>query len=115
MVTSERRKAIMRILYVQKYETIPNLAGKLGVSERTVQRDIDILSITEPIYTKCCRYEGGVYMTDNYAISRIYMSDSELSVLHKLVLFAENKIVCDLNGDELKTLNMIISQHAKPK
>lgn len=32
------------------------------VSERTISRDIEELSLTKPIYTKSGRYGGGVYI-----------------------------------------------------
>lgn len=115
MGTAERRTEIMRILCRRRHETISKLAEEFGVSTRTIQRDIEVLSITEPIYTQCGRYDGGVYVTDNFEMSKMYMTESELSVLHKLASFAEEKIVCDLNQDELAILNQIISQYTKQK
>ena len=115
MGTAERRAEIMRILCRRRHETISNLAQEFGVSTRTIQRDVEVLSITEPIYTQCGRYDGGIYVTEGYIMNRMYMTDIELCVLHKLALFAESKSVCDLSKDELKILNRIISQYTKPK
>lgn len=115
MGTAERRNRIMSILCRRRHETIPNLAIELGVSTRTIQRDIDALSITEPIYTRCGRYDGGVYVTENYIMNNMYMTERELSVLHKLSLLAEQRLVCDLNDDELFVLREIISQYTKPR
>jgi predicted DNA-binding transcriptional regulator YafY len=115
MGTAERRARIMRILCRRRHETISNLAKEFGVSTRTIQRDIEILSLTEPIYTLTGRYEGGVYVTDNFDMSRMYMSNSELSVLQKVALLAENNCICDLNMEELVTLKRIISLYTKPK
>lgn len=115
MGTTERRTEIMRILCRRRHETISNLAEEFGVSTRTIQRDVEVLSITEPIYTQCGRYDGGIYVTDDYAMDKMYMTDSELLVLHKLVSIAKNRSVCDLNKDEFKVLNRIISQYTKPK
>ncbi len=56
MGIAERRVEIMRILYRRRYEKISNLAQEFGVSERTILRDIESLSITEPIYTQCGKY-----------------------------------------------------------
>lgn len=50
MGTAERRYEIMKILCRRRYETIRNLASEFGVSMRTVQRDIETLSVSEPIY-----------------------------------------------------------------
>lgn len=89
--TAERRYQIMRILSKRRSETILNLAEEFGVSKRTILRDIEVLSLSEPIYTKCGRYGGGVYVLDDYAMNNMYMTDTELSVLHKVASFAENK------------------------
>ena len=115
MGTAERRAKIMRILCRRRHETVTKLAEEFGVSTRTIQRDIDVLSLTEPIYTLSGRYDGGVYVTDNFDMSRMYMSHLELSVLHKVVSLAENGQVCDLNNDELFILKRIISLYTKPK
>lgn len=115
MGTAERRAEIMRILCRRRHETISNLAEEFGVSTRTILRDIEVLSITEPIYTQCGRYGGGVYITDNYVMHRMYMSDRELAVLRKVVFLAENKSVCDLDENESDLLKTIIAQYTKQK
>lgn len=115
MGTAERRAEIMRILCRRRHETISNLAEEFGVSTRTIQRDVEVLSITQPIYTQCGRYDGGIYVTEGYVMDRMYMTDFELSVLHKLASLAESRSICDLNKDEYKVLNRIISQYTKPK
>ena len=50
----------------KKNETISNLAEEFGVFARTILRDVEVLSVTEPIYTQCGRY-GGIYVTDDYS------------------------------------------------
>lgn len=115
MGTAERRMEIMRILCRRRHETISNLAEEFGVSTRTIQRDVEVLSITEPIYTQCGRYDGGIYVIDDYVMDRMYMTDFELSVLHKLALYAEVKSICDLSEKEFNVLKRIISQYTKPK
>ena len=114
MGTAERRMNILRILCRRRYETIPNLASEFGVSKRTILRDIEVLSTTEPIYTQCGRYGGGVYVTENYYMDRMYMHKNELAVLHKLVALAEQNAVCVLNDQEKEVLRTIISQYTKP-
>ncbi len=115
MGTTERRAEIMRILCRQRHATISNLAKTFGVSTRTIQRDVEILSITQPIYTQSGRYDGGVYIMDDYIVDRMYMTESELSVLHKLAYFARSQTTCTLTGEEYALLNQIISQYTKPK
>ena len=115
MGTTERRKEIMRVLCRRRHDTISNLAEEFGVSTRTISRDIEVLSVTEPIYTQCGRYGGGVYVTDDYSMSRMYMTDQELSVLNKLSILADEKAVCDLSMEENNLLKFIISQYTKQK
>lgn len=114
MGTAERRKEIMRVLCRRKHETISNLAEEFGVSTRTILRDIEVLSVTEPIYTQCGKY-GGVYVIDNYSMSRMYMTEKELSVLNKLSKLVDEKAVCNLSMEENNLLKFIISQYTKQK
>ena len=115
MGTAERRMEIMRVLCRRRFETISNLAMEFGVSERTIARDIEILSATEPIYTQCGRYGGGIYVVDNYYMDRMYMSDTELDVLYKLAALSEKKAMCVLDEKEMDVLKRIITQYTKPK
>ena len=114
MGASERRYEIMKILCHRRYETIGNLASEFGVSMRTIQRDIEVLSRTEPIYTQTGKYGGGVYVVDGFYINRMYMRDSEIDVLKKLYIAAdENSLL--LTEDEKVLLNLIILRYSKPK
>ena len=98
MGTAERRTEIMRVMCRRRHETISNLAEEFGVSTRTILRDVEVLSVTEPIYTQCGRY-GGVYVTDDYSMTRMYMTKKELSLLHKLSKLADEKATCELNAN----------------
>ena len=55
---------IMQILRLRKYEKINNLAFQLSVTPRTIKRDIEMLSLTESIYTQQGKYGGGIYYED---------------------------------------------------
>ena len=114
MGTAERRYEIMKILCRRRYETMSNLASELGVSVRTVQRDIEILSGTEPIYTQSGKYGGGVYVVEDYFMDRMYMKEQELDVLKKLYIAADENAQL-LTNDEKDLLGQLISQYSKPK
>ena len=114
MGTAERRAEIIRILCRRRHETMSNLAEEFGVSIRTILRDIEVLSVTEPIYTQCGRYDGGVFVADDYTIGRMYMTQTELSVLQKIAAFAETQAACVLNMEEYRILRNVISQYTKP-
>ncbi|MBR4031267.1 MAG: HTH domain-containing protein [Clostridia bacterium] len=114
METTERRCQIMKTLCRRRRETISNLASEFGVSKRTIQRDIEILSRTEPIYTQSGRYCGGIYVVDGYFMDRMYMTNAELGVLEKLYIAADENAEL-LTNDEKKLLGSLISQYSKPK
>lgn len=114
MGTAERRNEIMKILCRRRHETMPNLASEFGVSVRTIQRDIEVLSRTEPIFTQSGRYDGGVYVVEGYSMDRIYMKDTELDVLKKLYIAADENVSL-LTLDEKTLFASIISQYSKPK
>lgn len=114
MGTAERRYEIMKTLCRRRYDTIRNLASEFGVSMRTVQRDIEALSRTEPIYTQFGKYGGGVYVMEGYSMDRMYMKEQELGVLQKLYIAADEN--CSLlTDDEKKLLKSLISQYSKPR
>lgn len=57
--------------------TAPELAEELGVSVRTIYRDIDIMSISGiPVYMQGGR-NGGIYLSESYQLNRIALSDEE--------------------------------------
>lgn len=57
MGTAEQRTEIMRVLCRRRHETISNLAEEFGVSTRTILRDIEVLSATEPIIHSAANME----------------------------------------------------------
>lgn len=114
METSERRTAILKLLCRRRYETIKNLAEEFDVSERTVRRDIEILSLSEPIYTQAGRYGGGVYVMDDYYMDRMYFRDFESQILYKLLDCVENQKKCVLSHTETAALKKLIADYSKP-
>lgn len=114
MGTAERRSAILKALCRRKYETISKLATEFEVSERTIRRDIDVLSSTEPIYTQPGR-AGGVYVVDGYRMDRMYMSEAETGVLRKIRDAQQSQRAGFLLPGEYEILEQIILAYAKPK
>ena len=49
--TTERRQSIFNILYKRRKETIDNLTFEFNFNERTIRRNLEILSVSFPIYT----------------------------------------------------------------
>lgn len=111
---TERRTALLRALCLRKHDTIPNLAAEFGVSERTIRRDIEILSCTEPIYTQSGRYGGGVYVTENYSTDRFYLRDLETALLVRILREAQAGRVYVLTQEDTRVLKRILSDYTKP-
>ncbi len=114
MGTAERRCAVLKILCRRRHETISNLASEFGVSVRTIQRDVDLLSRTEPIYTQAGKYGGGVYVVDGYSAERIYMTEAETALLRKVYAAAETHRTLLTDGEK-RLLFRLISQYSRPK
>lgn len=114
MGTAERRGAILKALCRRRYETINNLATEFGVSERTIRRDVEVLSYSEPIYTQPGRH-GGIYVVDGYRMDRMYMSEEETGVLCKIRDNALAESVGLLLPGEYEILERMICAYTKPK
>ena len=112
--TAERRRKMLKMLCRRRSETVHNLALELGVSERTIRRDVEILSLEEPIYTQSGRYGGGVYVQEGYSMDRMYMAPEELHVLQKISDMVDKQVLCHLNAEEKRILHSIISVYTKP-
>lgn len=112
--TAERRSEIMRILIVRRRETVGNLAYELGVSERTIRRDVNILSITEPIYTRSGRYDGGVYLVEGYKGSLAYLKKEESDLLDEIYNNSDKHIPILLDENKMRILYSMKTRLAKP-
>ena len=94
--------------------TVKELAQRLGVSERTILRDIEILSLTKPIYTVGGR-GGGVYILDTYNANRIYMKQCDSDLLNKIIFDIEHTGSCSLSSSEIGSLKELVAFYSEPK
>lgn len=83
MNTIDRRNELISILIVRHRTTLHELANELGVTPRTIQNDIQALSLDYPIYTKQGG-DGGVFITDGYNPHRNILTAKELETLTNL-------------------------------
>src|SRR5688572_20359956 len=78
---ADRLLSMMLLLHAKGRMTAQDLAGNLEVSERTIYRDIEALSIAGvPIYTQTGA-NGGIYLDENYRISLTGLSAPEVIAL----------------------------------
>ena len=109
---STRRERLLRILTLKGRVTISELANELEVSERTIMRDIDALSIEKPIFTMTGKH-GGVCIDDYYLLYQLHMKEYEIELLEKIVYDIEKKSFCTLNDSELNLLKEIVTIYSK--
>lgn len=100
----ERRQQILELLCQRRKDTMQNLAAELGVSERTIRRDVEILTRSYPLETVCGRYGGGVRVADWYHMDRQRMSPKQTALLRRLA--------ADLRGEDLEVMEQILLKFA---
>ena len=102
---NERRNDIYAELRAKRHLTVSYLAEKYAVSEKTIRRDIEELTLTYPIETVRGRYDGGVKLSDWYHPMQSTLSPEQIALLKKLAP--------SLEGDDLTIMNSIISQFTR--
>lgn len=80
-----------------------------------MRRDIEILSLTEPIYTVAGRYGGGVYIVEDYYSDNLYITQEEEHVLSAIYDFLENSDTKNSMEKEINILKKIITKYSKPQ
>ena len=104
MRPNERRELLLESLLQRREDTIENLASEFDVNERTIRRDIEQLTSSYPLETVRGRYGGGVRVADWYRQGRKYLTSEQEALL--------NKLASTLRGEELATMNGILTQFA---
>ncbi len=102
----ERRQSILELMCERRHETIDNLAFEFGVDRRTIRRDIEVLSISYPLYTTKGT-GGGVHVVDGYRLGRKYMSDKQTELLERLA--------AKLTGNDFQIMQEIIKNFKEPR
>ena len=85
MESFKRRIELMRFLCRKRQTTLTEISNYFGVTVRTAQRDL--LAINEYIqfYTKPGRYEGGIFVVDNFGLDKFYLPNEEILILQKIL------------------------------
>lgn len=104
MTPGERREAILDVLCQRRHDTIANLAHEFDVSVRTIQYDIEQLTLRHRIYTVQGKYGGGVYVEDGYYAGRRYLEPEEQELLETL---SEQ-----LTGSDAEVMDRILRKYA---
>lgn len=110
---TERRERLIRILTLRGKTTVRELAIGLEVSERTILRDVDILSTNHPISAVAGRY-GGVFILDTYKNQILYLLDDEIRLLKTILDEFDQYGSYTPTETELKQLQEMILLYQKP-
>lgn len=108
MNTADRRAEIINILLVRRRITAKELADEFSVTVRTIQNDIQALSLGFPIYTKQ-EDDGGIFVGENYKPYMNTLTPLELKVLREIYELAEGihrkilfQILCKYGPEKLE-------------
>ncbi len=108
MNTADRRAEIVSILLVRRRITAEELADEFNVTVRTIQNDIQALSLGFPIYTKQGG-DGGIFVGENYKPYMNTLTPLELKVLQEMYELAEGihrkilfQILCKYGPEKLE-------------
>ena len=85
MTANERRMALLEVLCLRRHDTRENLAFEFGVSKRTIEYDVQILSANYPIFSVQGK-GGGIYIMEGYELHRRYLSDKQSNALQELAI-----------------------------
>ena len=102
--TTDRRQMILEHLLDNKHATRKELAEKFGVSTRTIERDVIVLSCSYPIDTQQGG-GGGIFIAERYRLGMKYLTEEQARLLDKL---SESLV-----GDELAVMRSIIKTFRK--
>ena len=104
--TAERRIKIIKYLCKCRETTVAHLSLMFGVSERTIRRDLFLLSLKHPIEVRQGK-NGGVYVMEGYRVDKHYLKDNQEELIRKYVEIVP--------AEEKAVLLAILSDFAKPK
>ena len=99
----QRRWKILTEICKRRHDTCENLANEFGVTARTIQTDIQILSCSYPIECIRGRFGGGVRIADWFTL-KSGLTDAQLSLLQRLSK--------QLKGNDLHIMESIITRYA---
>ena len=104
--SSERRMSIIETLSERRSDSIDNLAFEFGVSRRTMRNDIEILSLSFPLYT-IPGPRGGVFVADGFSLGKRYLTDEQTDLLTRLIP--------TLSGSDADIMKSILQTFGLPK
>lgn len=106
MTANERRKALFEVLCLRRHDTRENLAFEFGVSKRTIEYDVQILSANYPIFSVQGK-GGGIFIMEGYELHKRCLTDKQSEVLQELAV--------TLTGETKQIVLSILKDFSKHK
>ena len=99
MSATSRRAELVRILRGRRKDTVSNLAYELGVSERTIRRDLLTLTVDEGYHIDTLQGNGGgvIFRGSNNPQKGI-LSQEQIRALTTLAEIGDDHQACVLKG-----------------
>ena len=104
--TTDRRQMILEYLLDNKRTTRMELSNRFGVSLRTIERDVIVLSCSYPIETQQGG-GGGIFIAEGYRLGMKYLTEEQASLLERI---SET-----LSGEDLSIVKSIIKTFRRPQ
>lgn len=82
MRPSERRRKILELMNLRRYDTMQHLAEEFGVSRMTIYRDFLTLAEEYPFIHTFGR-NGGISLPDGYYLSRKYLKPEQVDAIRR--------------------------------
>ena len=105
MEYTKRRIQLLKLLCKSKNEKTSHLASEFGVSDRTIRRDIQLLDLLYPIYTKQGK-NGGIRIKEGTFAEGSCFQDKVLLIMKS----KQKRGTCLLSSDEIECLIYIVSE-----
>lgn len=109
MSPAERRQELLGVLCCRRHDTCENLAHEFNASERTIRRDIAVLTCSYPVETVFGGHGGGVRVKDGFYLNHLSAVYRVLTPKQAALL---RKLGDQLKGEDLDMLNSILLQFA---
>ena len=105
----DRRRELLEVLCLRRYDTCENLAHEFHVSKRTIYSDIEVLMCSYPI--EAVRGHGGGFkMADGYYLYCNSHCKAVGRTLNTAQVDLLQKVGAQLDGSDLNVLNSILLQ-----
>ena len=112
MRATERRRELLEVLCLRRYDTCENLAHEFHVSKRTIYSDIEALMCSYPI--EAVRGHGGGFkIADGYYLYCNSHCKSDGRTLNADQVDLLHKVGAQLDDRDLNVLNSILLQFSQ--